>query len=100
MTVDPYPFPDLKAQLEELADRKQLATLKANEGFTLLFLAENYCNGLPLWDGKDETNIETVTLSTTELYAAAVVQFDSALTLIGTRESGCPGCPSRYRSAR
>jgi len=64
----------------------QLATLKANEGFTLLFLAENYCNGLPLWDGKDETNIETVTLSTTELYAAAVVQFDSALTLIGTAD--------------
>jgi len=64
----------------------QLATLKANEGFTLLFLAENYCNGLPLWDGKDETNIETVTLSTTDLYAAAVVQFDSALTLIANAD--------------
>ena len=62
----------------------QLATLKANEGFTLLLLAENYCNGLPLWDGKDETNITTVTLSTDELYAAAIAQFDSALTLIGT----------------
>lgn len=60
----------------------QLATLKANEGFTLLFLAENYCNGLPLWDGKDETNVVTVTLSTTDLYTAAIAQFDSALALI------------------
>jgi len=62
----------------------QLATLKANEGYTLLFLAENYCNGIPLWDGKDEVNIETVTMTTDQLYAAAVIQFDSALAIIGT----------------
>ena len=86
-----YPLAASGASLDQVSSlasglNTQLATLKANEGFTLLFLAENYCNGLPLWDGKDETNVETVTLSTTELYAAAVIQFDSALTLIGTAD--------------
>ena len=64
----------------------QFATLHAYEGFVLTITAENYCNGIPLWDGKDELNIATTTMSTTDLYTAAIAQFDSALTLIGTSD--------------
>src|SRR5205814_1510230 len=53
----------------------------------LVFLAENYCNGVPLWDGLDETNIVTTTMSTADLYKAAIAQFDSALALIGTSDA-------------
>lgn len=63
---------------------QQLAQLHANEGYVLLVTAETYCNGVPLWDGINESNITTVTMSTADLYAAAVAQFDSALTLNGS----------------
>jgi len=66
---------------------QQLALLHANEGYILLIAAESYCNGIPLWDGKDATNIATVTMSTADLYAAAVAQFDSALTLNTTDQN-------------
>src|SRR4051812_25353285 len=53
----------------------QLAQLHANLGFTLTITAENYCNGIPLWDGKSDVDIKTVTFSTDQLYAAAIAQF-------------------------
>ncbi|MEO7085166.1 MAG: hypothetical protein ABI442_02050, partial [Gemmatimonadaceae bacterium] len=62
----------------------QLAQLHANEGFVLTITAENYCNGIPLWDGKSDVVITTQTFSTASLYTAALAQFDSALTLAGT----------------
>jgi len=62
----------------------QLAQLHANEGFVLTITAENYCNGIPLWDGQSDVTIATTTFSTAQLYAAAIAQFDSALTLAGT----------------
>lgn len=64
----------------------QFATLHAYEGYVLTVAAENYCNGIPLWDGKDELNIKTTTMSSTDMYTAAIAQFDSALTLIGTSD--------------
>lgn len=66
---------------------RQLATLKVNEGYTLLLVAEHYCNGVPLWDGLDETNPSTVTLTTADLYRAAIFQFDSALAFIGSTDA-------------
>lgn len=65
---------------------QQLAQLHANEGYVLTIAAEAYCNGIPLWDGKDESNVTTVTMSTADLYTAAIAQFDSALTLNGTTD--------------
>jgi hypothetical protein len=62
----------------------QLAQLHANMGFTLTLAAEHYCNGIPIWDGKDELNPKTATMSTEQMYAAAVSQFDSAITIAGT----------------
>jgi hypothetical protein len=64
----------------------QFATLHAYEGYVLTVTAENYCNGIPLWDGKDELDIKTTTMSSTDMYTAAIAQFDSALTLIGTSD--------------
>ena len=68
------------------AGRRSSRTLHANDGYVLTVTAENYCNGIPLWDGKDESNITTTTMSSADLYAAAIAQFDSALTLIGTSD--------------
>ena len=59
----------------------QLAELHAQEGFTYTVVAENYCNGVPFWDGVEGTNLKTVTLSTTDMYTRAKAQFDSALQL-------------------
>ena len=58
----------------------QLAQIHANLGYVLTITAENYCNGIPLWDGQSDVNITTQTFSTDQLYAAAIAQFDSALT--------------------
>lgn len=57
----------------------QLALLHAMEGMLLTVTAENYCNGIPLWDGKSDTDPQTVTLSTADLYLAAIAQFDQAI---------------------
>jgi hypothetical protein len=62
----------------------QLAQLHANLGFILTITAENYCNGIPLWDGKSDIDLKTTTFSTDQLYAAAIAQFDSAVTLAPT----------------
>jgi len=62
----------------------QLAQLHANLGFVLTIAAEDYCNGIPLWDGQSDVTITTKTFSTAQLYTAAIAQFDSALTLAGT----------------
>jgi hypothetical protein len=62
----------------------QLAQLHVNLGYTYTIIAEDYCNGVPVWDGKDPNNPTTVTMSNADLYAAALAQYDSALTLIGT----------------
>src|SRR3954469_5929064 len=53
----------------------QLAQLHANLGYVLTVTAENYCNGIPLWDGQSDEDIKTQTFSTAELYAAAIAQF-------------------------
>ena len=57
----------------------QLAQIHANLGYVLTITAENYCNGIPLWDGQSDVTITTTTFSTEQLYAAAIAQFDSAL---------------------
>jgi hypothetical protein len=62
----------------------QLAQLHAMEGFLLSVTAENYCNGIPLWDGLSDDNLTTTNFSTGQLYTAALAQFDSALTLAGS----------------
>jgi starch-binding outer membrane protein, SusD/RagB family len=59
----------------------QLAELHAMEGFVFTIVAEDYCNGVPFWDGVDGVDLKTVTLSTTDMYARAKAQFDSALSL-------------------
>ena len=62
----------------------QLATLHENQGYILTIVGEDYCNGVPMWDGKDPNNPTTVTMSNADLYNAALAQYDSALALIGT----------------
>ena len=62
----------------------QLAELHAQEGLVLTIVAENYCNGVPFWDGVESSSPKTVTLSTADMYARAIAQFDSAITLAGT----------------
>lgn len=61
----------------------QLAQLHVNLGYTYTIIAEDYCNGVPVWDGKNPDNPATVTMSNADLYAAAIAQYDSAITLIG-----------------
>ena len=38
-------------------------------------------------DGLDEVDIKTVTMTTSDLYKAAILQFDSALAIIGTADA-------------
>lgn len=59
----------------------QLAELHAQLGFVFTITAEDYCNGIPFWDGVESSQLKTVTLSTTDMYTRAKAQFDSALTL-------------------
>ena len=59
----------------------QLALLHALQGFTLMITAEDYCNGVPIWDGKSDDNPVTATYSTDQLYAMAIAQFDAAIAL-------------------
>jgi hypothetical protein len=59
----------------------QLAELHAQEGFVFTIVAENYCSGVPFWDGVEQSNVHTVTLSTADMYTRAKAQFDSALSL-------------------
>jgi len=65
----------------------QLAELHAQEGFLYTITAENYCSGVPFWDGVESANVKTVTLTTAQLYTRALFQFDSALQLTGTPPS-------------
>lgn len=65
----------------------QLAELHAMEGFVFTIVAEDYCNGVPFWDGVDGVDLKTVTLSTTDMYTRAKAQFDSALTLAAANSS-------------
>lgn len=60
---------------------EQLATLHAMEGMLLTVTAEHYCNGLPLWDGTSDTDPQTTTFSTAELYTLALAEFDKAISL-------------------
>jgi len=65
----------------------QLAELHAMEGYVFTIVAEDYCSGVPFWDGVDQTNINTVTLTTQQMYDRAKAQFDSALTLADSGSS-------------
>ncbi len=65
----------------------QLAELHAQEGFVFSIVAENYCSGVPFWDGVEQSNINTVTLTTADMYNRAKAQFDSALGLAATGSS-------------
>jgi hypothetical protein len=59
----------------------QLAELHAQQGFIFTITAESYCNGVPVWDGVESSNLKTVTLSTTDMYTRAKAEFDKALSL-------------------
>jgi hypothetical protein len=65
----------------------QLAELHAQEGFVYTIVAENYCSGVPFWDGVEQSNINTVTLTTADMYNRAKAQFDSALGLAAAGSS-------------
>jgi hypothetical protein len=58
---------------------QQLATLHALEGMLLTVTAEDYCNGIPLWNGASESDPQTTTYSSDQLYTMALAQFDSAI---------------------
>ena len=60
---------------------EQLAQLHAMQGMILAITAETYCNGVPLWDGQSDTDPQTKTYSTSDLYGAAILQLDSAVKL-------------------
>ncbi|MEO5818747.1 MAG: hypothetical protein ABIT20_25990 [Gemmatimonadaceae bacterium] len=74
----------LKAFPPATGGSAQLATLHAMLGYTYAVTAENYCNGIPLWDGKSEDQPVTATYTTDQLNALAIAQFDSAIALNGT----------------
>jgi len=59
----------------------QLAELHAQEGYVFAIVAEDYCSGVPFWDGVEAVNVKTVTLTTAQMYTRAIAQFDSALAL-------------------
>ncbi len=61
----------------------QLALLHAMLGFTYTITAEDYCNGIPMWDGKSEDQPATATYTTDQLNAMAIAQDDSAIALNG-----------------
>ncbi|MDB4891735.1 MAG: hypothetical protein JWL61_3590 [Gemmatimonadetes bacterium] len=61
----------------------QLALLHAMLGYTYAITAEDYCNGIPMWDAKSEEHPQTATYSTDQLNALALAQFDSAIALNG-----------------
>ena len=65
----------------------QLAELHAQEGLTFTIVAENYCSGVPFWDGVEQSDIKTVTLTTSDMYNRAKSQFDSALSLAAAGSS-------------
>lgn len=61
---------------------KQLALLHALKGYTLTLGAEHFCNGIPIWDGvSDDVSAATVTVTNDDMYAMAIAQFDSAITM-------------------
>jgi hypothetical protein len=66
---------------------EQLALLHAYEGMVRVLVAENYCNGVPLWDGESDLNPVTKTFSTAELYTTAIAEFNKALTLTAAGSS-------------
>lgn len=57
----------------------------ALEAYTYVFFGENYCNGVP-FSRLDDTGAPVYgsSISNDEMFAQAVVLFDSALTLLGT----------------
>ena len=59
----------------------QLGLLHALEGMLMVITAENYCNGVPLWNGESDTDPVTKTYSTAELYSGAIAEFDKAKSL-------------------
>jgi starch-binding outer membrane protein, SusD/RagB family len=65
----------------------QLAELHAQQGFVFTIVAENYCNGVPFWDGVEQSNVNTVTLSTADMYNRAKTEFDAALQLAAAGSS-------------
>ncbi len=65
----------------------QLAELHAQLGFVYTIVAEDYCNGVPFWDGVESATPKTATLSTTDMYNRAKAQFDSALQLAAAGSS-------------
>ncbi|HKN67239.1 MAG TPA: hypothetical protein VJW73_13245 [Gemmatimonadaceae bacterium] len=65
----------------------QLAELHAMEGFVFTIVAEDYCSGVPFWDGVEAVDVKTVTLLTQDMYDRAKAQFDSALALATTGSS-------------
>ncbi|MFL5615870.1 MAG: hypothetical protein ACJ796_19560 [Gemmatimonadaceae bacterium] len=65
----------------------QLAELHAQLGLVFTITAEDYCNGIPFWDGVESSQLKTTTLSTTDMYTRAKAQFDSALSLAAAGSS-------------
>jgi hypothetical protein len=61
----------------------QIGQLHMLRGYVLTLVGENYCNGVPLADAND-LNPRTESLTGTQLYQRALVQFDSALAVLGT----------------
>ena len=89
----PYPYADLQRTRLDAARaidamRRYLplagartGELFALEAYTELFLAENMCSGIPLGQITDGQPVYGRPLSTTELYARSIADFDSATAL-------------------
>jgi len=60
----------------------QLGQLYVLKGYSLTTAAEAFCNGVPLSDVNDASPTFT-TVTNAEMQAAAVIAFDSALTVLG-----------------
>ena len=58
------------------------------EAYALNLLAEHFCNGVPISSVVDGIEVPGPAQTTQQLYTTALAKYDSALTLIGTANSG------------
>ena len=87
---------DLMKQYTPTAASWQLAEMYWVRGFVENILAEDYCNGMPLSEVVNGVEQPGNAVTTTALYAMALVHIDSGLALIGT---GTTADDNRVRNA-
>jgi hypothetical protein len=70
----------LNAYLPE--PRANFGQMHFAEGFAVLTLGENFCNGIPLGSNDNGVPVYTQPLTTDDVFAAAIAKLDTALTYV------------------